>query len=324
LGVMLFMMLIGSPPPIRDRNALFAILNGKLAKLLALWKRTHCVNDVVLDCLNRILTVERKRISLNELLEHPFVATDVNKHSNKQPQEQEQEEKANEKSKEEEEDDEDEEQEYEQHEERTVIVDNTRIKDDNSNSRNTDTLASKNSRQNILQVEKWLNDWENLDKSKLSPVEVREWLISGQNQLNLLMVEKSHWHENNKVEESTDQSVSNNETMLEKQYDRSTSTATAMSISRSTSMSIPKNNDKNNDQQFGCDWIEDRIKKLTLILEEMKAFLNKYTSSTQPKQKRFPRQQIQSNDEQGLVGKVKNLVNTGVDQFTSFVDTFDS
>ncbi|ETO15774.1 hypothetical protein RFI_21590 [Reticulomyxa filosa] len=74
---MLFMMLIGAPPPIRDKVALPYIVSGRLKLLLEQWKRAHLVNGPALDCLNRMLTLEKHRITMDKLLAHPFVAEDM-------------------------------------------------------------------------------------------------------------------------------------------------------------------------------------------------------------------------------------------------------
>jgi len=76
LGVMLFMMLIGAPPygaPLSSNPAFNFIVNGRLRDVLKHWKRLGMVNKPVLDLLNRIFKYEKDRITMDELLQHPFV-----------------------------------------------------------------------------------------------------------------------------------------------------------------------------------------------------------------------------------------------------------
>jgi serine/threonine protein kinase len=76
LGVMLFMMLIGAPPyqlPSPSNPAFNFIVNGRLRDVLKHWKRLRCVNKDALDLLNKIFKYESKRISMDEILKHPFV-----------------------------------------------------------------------------------------------------------------------------------------------------------------------------------------------------------------------------------------------------------
>jgi len=77
LGAMLFIMLIGGCPPVRDRAQLSVILNGYLYELLKNVNRLHEINVASLDCLNRLLRLEANRMTLNELLAHPFVCVNA-------------------------------------------------------------------------------------------------------------------------------------------------------------------------------------------------------------------------------------------------------
>jgi len=76
LGVMLFMMLIGAPPyqmPSPSNPAFNFIVNGRLRDVLKHWKRLRCINKDALDLLNKIFKYEANRITMEQLLDHPFV-----------------------------------------------------------------------------------------------------------------------------------------------------------------------------------------------------------------------------------------------------------
>eukprot|EP01084_Bolivina_argentea_P183653 316868_1 len=89
LGVMLFMCLVGSPPyarPIVKRHArdtkgdsgLTFLIHGRIETILTAWKRIWMVSDDAMDLLKKIFKFEDKRISMNELLCHPFVGLELN------------------------------------------------------------------------------------------------------------------------------------------------------------------------------------------------------------------------------------------------------
>jgi len=76
MGVMLFMMLIGAPPfpmPSPQNHAFNFIVNGRLKDVLKHWKRLRLVNEEALDLLNKIFVYESKRITMDDILKHPFV-----------------------------------------------------------------------------------------------------------------------------------------------------------------------------------------------------------------------------------------------------------
>eukprot|EP01083_Nonionella_stella_P103637 296158_1 len=84
LGVMLFMCLVGSPPyvmPIVKKHsgdvkgdlALTFLLRGKLEKILNKWHRAWMVSDDAMDLMIQIFKTEKNRITMNDLLAHPFV-----------------------------------------------------------------------------------------------------------------------------------------------------------------------------------------------------------------------------------------------------------
>eukprot|EP01084_Bolivina_argentea_P215261 365455_1 len=76
LGVMLFMMLVGVQPykkPSRTDTCCQYLLNGHLESVLKHWKRLRLVSRDALDCMNKIFLDEKHRITMDELMSHPFV-----------------------------------------------------------------------------------------------------------------------------------------------------------------------------------------------------------------------------------------------------------
>lgn len=73
-GIALAILAFGNPlfdTPVRTDGAYMLVINGELNKLLKLWK--YKCSDALLDLLNKILTIEEKRISLYEIMQHPWV-----------------------------------------------------------------------------------------------------------------------------------------------------------------------------------------------------------------------------------------------------------
>eukprot|EP00483_Globobulimina_turgida_P008787 UN08805 len=86
LGVILFAMLTGKAPytkpdivsDLTDMHsdgdvALTYLLNGKIDLILRKQNKRWMVNDVAIDLMKRIFTLEKNRISMEEVLSHPFV-----------------------------------------------------------------------------------------------------------------------------------------------------------------------------------------------------------------------------------------------------------
>lgn len=77
LGVMLFMMLVGAPPykraTLSDAGFNY-IINGELMEVLTYWNRLSLISADALDLMERIFKWERERITMAELVCHPFVA----------------------------------------------------------------------------------------------------------------------------------------------------------------------------------------------------------------------------------------------------------
>eukprot|EP01084_Bolivina_argentea_P107035 191413_1 len=79
LGVMLFMMLIGAPPyqAPRPQSAAFKFLvSGRIRDVLSHWKRLRLVTEDALDLLDKIFKYQKQRISLDEVIRHPFLKSD--------------------------------------------------------------------------------------------------------------------------------------------------------------------------------------------------------------------------------------------------------
>ena len=77
LGVVLFMMIIGSPPyekPINDDIAYRYIKAQKINELLISWKRVHYLTANLLDLLNKMLCEDpSKRITIDGIMKHPWL-----------------------------------------------------------------------------------------------------------------------------------------------------------------------------------------------------------------------------------------------------------
>ena len=89
LGVMLFMLLIGCPPysrPIIKRHnkdskgdaALTFLINGKIDIILNHWNRSWMISDDAKDLLIHIFRLENQRITMDQVLSHPFVGLRLN------------------------------------------------------------------------------------------------------------------------------------------------------------------------------------------------------------------------------------------------------
>merc|ERR1719461_319093 len=56
-----------------QNHAFNFIVNSRLRDVLKHWKRLRFVNEEALDLLNKIFVYESKRITMDEILKHPFV-----------------------------------------------------------------------------------------------------------------------------------------------------------------------------------------------------------------------------------------------------------
>lgn len=74
LGTMLYMMLLGNDPYKKVHDVKFRyIINGSLEALLVHSKDIRLVTADALDLMNKILCYEKDRISMDEILRHPFL-----------------------------------------------------------------------------------------------------------------------------------------------------------------------------------------------------------------------------------------------------------
>ena len=76
LGVTLFMMLIGGSPwqkaHINDKHFRL-IMDGKMMNIIERWGRTNYLDTKIVDLLSKIFKYEDKRITINELKQHPWL-----------------------------------------------------------------------------------------------------------------------------------------------------------------------------------------------------------------------------------------------------------
>jgi len=84
LGVVLFCMLVGSPPynkPSESDQAYLYVKNGIIDQLLFQWERNHFITLKVLDLLHKMLCFESdERVLVEEVLRHPWLALYFNKY----------------------------------------------------------------------------------------------------------------------------------------------------------------------------------------------------------------------------------------------------
>jgi len=93
LGVMLFMMLVGAPPFPEARFARRGgrrgtfdyIMGGHMVAVLKQWRRLPLVTDEAISLLQAIFRVESRRISMSDLLAHPFMQPDDDGASRRRP-----------------------------------------------------------------------------------------------------------------------------------------------------------------------------------------------------------------------------------------------
>lgn len=77
MGIVLFISLFGVPPyqiPARSDQRFALIFSGQIARLLAAWKMTEVASADAVDLIARMLCAEERRISVDEVLAHPWLA----------------------------------------------------------------------------------------------------------------------------------------------------------------------------------------------------------------------------------------------------------
>merc|ERR1712013_761255 len=84
LGVVLFCMLVGSPPynkPSESDQAYLYVKNGIIDQLLFQWERNHFITLKVLDLLHKMLCFEsEERFLVSDVLRHPWLSLYFNKY----------------------------------------------------------------------------------------------------------------------------------------------------------------------------------------------------------------------------------------------------
>eukprot|EP00484_Ammonia_sp_Unknown_P005936 CAMPEP_0197073706 /NCGR_PEP_ID=MMETSP1384-20130603/210741_1 /TAXON_ID=29189 /ORGANISM="Ammonia sp." /LENGTH=519 /DNA_ID=CAMNT_0042512545 /DNA_START=79 /DNA_END=1638 /DNA_ORIENTATION=- len=79
LGVALFMMIMGAPPikyPDNNDENFKMIINGNILELIQTWNRAKYMTPQILDLLQKMLTKEANRITLEEIKAHSWVKLD--------------------------------------------------------------------------------------------------------------------------------------------------------------------------------------------------------------------------------------------------------
>ena len=77
MGIVLFISLFGVPPyqiPARSDQRFALIFSGQISRLLAAWKMTEVASADAVDLIARMLCAEERRISVDEVLSHPWLA----------------------------------------------------------------------------------------------------------------------------------------------------------------------------------------------------------------------------------------------------------
>jgi len=76
MGVVFFILLVGCPPyemPHEGDPRFNLIISGKVSSLLTHWKLHGIFSDSAVDLLQRMLSPEKSRITIEQMLQHPFL-----------------------------------------------------------------------------------------------------------------------------------------------------------------------------------------------------------------------------------------------------------
>ena len=95
MGIVLFISLFGVPPyqiPARSDQRFALIFSGQINRLLTAWKMTEVASAEAVDLIARMLCAEERRISVDEILAHPWLAGVSDEASSARPASGEQEE----------------------------------------------------------------------------------------------------------------------------------------------------------------------------------------------------------------------------------------
>ena len=77
MGIVLFISLFGVPPyqiPARSDQRFALIFSGQISRLLTAWKMTEVASADAVDLIAHMLCVEERRISVDEVLSHPWLS----------------------------------------------------------------------------------------------------------------------------------------------------------------------------------------------------------------------------------------------------------
>eukprot|EP01084_Bolivina_argentea_P094478 169847_1 len=77
LAVILFIILTGIKPFQNDRPKIYRLLSQKISQLVTNEGKTCLMNEQVLDLLQKVFVTQHERITMVELLRHPFVGLDI-------------------------------------------------------------------------------------------------------------------------------------------------------------------------------------------------------------------------------------------------------
>jgi len=84
LGVCLFIMLTGSPPwqeASSDDSSFYYVRRGHLGKIVQLWGFAKCVPPAAVNLLTGMFLPQAQRLSLQEVMSHPFLADELSSKS---------------------------------------------------------------------------------------------------------------------------------------------------------------------------------------------------------------------------------------------------
>ena len=76
MGIVLFISLFGVPPyqiPAASDQRFALIFSGQINRLLQAWRMTEVASKEAVDLISRMLSEESRRISVDEILQHPWL-----------------------------------------------------------------------------------------------------------------------------------------------------------------------------------------------------------------------------------------------------------
>ena len=76
MGIVLFISLFGVPPyqiPAASDQRFALIFQGQIQRLLQAWRMTEVASKDAVDLISRMLSEESKRITVDEIMQHPWL-----------------------------------------------------------------------------------------------------------------------------------------------------------------------------------------------------------------------------------------------------------